>query len=48
MLLSASAILLTLLLQYAPRKAMKLVWFGYPLAVIGGALWMLTVLISQS
>lgn len=40
-MLTATAILLTLLLQYAPRKAMKLAGVSYPLALIGGALWLL-------
>lgn len=40
-MLTAAAILLTLLLQYAPRKAMKLAGVSYPLALIGGALWLL-------
>lgn len=39
--LTFSAIVLTLLLQYAPRKAIRLAWVSYLAAVIAAALWSL-------
>lgn len=47
-MLTAAAILLTLLLQYAPRKAMKLAWASYLLALIGGMLLLLPTTVPHS
>ena len=38
--LTVSAILLTLLLQYAPHRAIKLAWIAAPSALLVGLLWL--------
>lgn len=38
--LTATAVVLTLLLQYAPRRAIGLARISYPTVAIGGVLWL--------